>query len=122
MPVILPPKVELVLPVSNVHFDLTSILTTLAQNAVIMETRGLTRCLLSESTTNKGEKQMVLNTEGINMHEMFNHGDVRAVGGHRMHKYLVSVTIPMQVSVLVLKMYQYQCRCSLSVPLLEYCS
>lgn len=81
------------MPVSKVHFDLTSVLTTLAQNAVIMETKGLTRCLLSESTTRTGEKQTVLNTEGINMHEMFNHGDVRTVGGHRMHKYLVSVTI-----------------------------
>lgn len=69
-------EVELVLPVSKVHFDLTSVLTTLAQNAVIMETKGLTRCLLSESTTRTGEKQTVLNTEGINMHEMFNHGDV----------------------------------------------
>lgn len=89
------------MPVSKVHFDLTSVLTTLAQNAVIMETKGLTRCLLSESTTRTGEKQTVLNTEGINMHEMFNHGDVRTVGGHRMHKYLVSVTIPISVLIQV---------------------
>lgn len=66
----------MVLPVSKVHFDLTSVLTALAQNAVIMETRGLTRCLLSETTTKTGEKETVLNTEGINMHEMFNHSDV----------------------------------------------
>lgn len=64
------------LPVSKVHFDLTSVLTTLAQNAVIMETKGLTRCLLSETTTKTGEKEMVLNTEGINMNEMFSHSDV----------------------------------------------
>lgn len=69
-------KVDLALPVSKVHFDLTSVLTTLAQNAVIMETKGLTRCLLSETTTKTGEKETVLNTEGINMNEMFNHSDV----------------------------------------------
>ncbi|KAA8589146.1 hypothetical protein FQN60_010491, partial [Etheostoma spectabile] len=68
-------EVDLVLPVSKVHFDLTSVLSTLAQNAVIMETRGLTRCLLSETTKKTGEKETVLNTEGINMHEMFKHSD-----------------------------------------------
>ncbi|XP_032383650.1 DNA-directed RNA polymerase I subunit RPA1 [Etheostoma spectabile] len=69
-------EVDLVLPVSKVHFDLTSVLSTLAQNAVIMETRGLTRCLLSETTKKTGEKETVLNTEGINMHEMFKHSDI----------------------------------------------
>ncbi|XP_047209897.1 DNA-directed RNA polymerase I subunit RPA1 [Girardinichthys multiradiatus] len=69
-------EVELNLPVSSVHFDLTSVLSTLAQNAVIMETRGLTRCLLSETTTMSGEKQTVLNTEGINMHEIFKYSDI----------------------------------------------
>lgn len=70
---------ELVLPVSKVHFDLTSVLSTLAQNAVLVETPGVTRCLLSDATSKTGEKQMVLNTEGINMHEMFNHSDVRTL-------------------------------------------
>ncbi|TDH07905.1 hypothetical protein EPR50_G00111300 [Perca flavescens] len=69
-------EVDLVLPVSKVHFDLTSVLSTLAQNAVIMETKGLTRCLLSETTKKTGEKETVLNTEGINMHEMFRHSDI----------------------------------------------
>ncbi|MED6291688.1 hypothetical protein CHARACLAT_026149 [Characodon lateralis] len=69
-------EVELNLPVSSVHFDLNSVLSTLAQNAVIMETRGLTRCLLSETTTKSGEKQTVLNTEGINMHEIFKYSDI----------------------------------------------
>ncbi|XP_034545146.1 DNA-directed RNA polymerase I subunit RPA1 [Notolabrus celidotus] len=69
-------EVDLVLPVSKVHFDLTSVLSTLAQNAVIMETRGLTRCLLSEVTTKTGEKETVLNTEGINMQELFTHSDI----------------------------------------------
>lgn len=62
---------------TNVHFDLTSIVSTLAKNAVIMETKGLTRCLLSETTLKTGEKETVLNTEGINMHELFRYSDVR---------------------------------------------
>uniref|UniRef100_A0AAQ4RE44 DNA-directed RNA polymerase subunit n=1 Tax=Gasterosteus aculeatus aculeatus TaxID=481459 RepID=A0AAQ4RE44_GASAC len=69
-------EVCLVLPVSNVHFDLTAVLGTLAHNAVIAETKGLTRCLLGEATTKRGEKETVLNTEGINLHEMFNHSDI----------------------------------------------
>ncbi|XP_061690930.1 DNA-directed RNA polymerase I subunit RPA1 [Syngnathoides biaculeatus] len=69
-------EVNLALSLSKVHFDLTSLVSTLAQNAIIMETRGLTRCLLSETTTKTGGKEMVLNTEGINMHEMFEHSDI----------------------------------------------
>ncbi|XP_014822463.1 PREDICTED: DNA-directed RNA polymerase I subunit RPA1 [Poecilia mexicana] len=69
-------EVELEFPMNRIHFDLTSVLSTLAQNAVIMETRGLTRCLLSETTTKSGEKQTVLNTEGINMHEIFKYNDI----------------------------------------------
>lgn len=68
------------LPVNKVHLDLTSLLTTLAQNAVVMETRGLTRCLLSESSTKTGQKETVLNTEGINVHELLQHSDVRREG------------------------------------------
>uniref|UniRef100_A0AAQ5XSK8 DNA-directed RNA polymerase subunit n=1 Tax=Amphiprion ocellaris TaxID=80972 RepID=A0AAQ5XSK8_AMPOC len=69
-------EVDLVLPVSKVHFDLASVLSTLAQNAVVMETKGLTRCLLSETTTKNGEKETILNTEGINMHEIFKYSDI----------------------------------------------
>ncbi|XP_008325949.1 DNA-directed RNA polymerase I subunit RPA1 [Cynoglossus semilaevis] len=69
-------QVELVLPLSKVHFDLTSVLSTLAQNSVIVETRGLTRCLLSETTTKSGEKTTVLNTEGINLQEMFKYSEI----------------------------------------------
>uniref|UniRef100_A0A3P8X3I2 DNA-directed RNA polymerase subunit n=1 Tax=Cynoglossus semilaevis TaxID=244447 RepID=A0A3P8X3I2_CYNSE len=69
-------QVGLVLPLSKVHFDLTSVLSTLAQNSVIVETRGLTRCLLSETTTKSGEKTTVLNTEGINLQEMFKYSEI----------------------------------------------
>ena len=64
------------LPVAKVHFDLTSLVVSLAQNAVVVETKGITRCLLSEVTTRQGAKETLLNTEGINMHELFNHSDV----------------------------------------------
>lgn len=69
----------MVLPLTKVHFDLTSVVVKQAQNAVIMETKGITRCLLNEVTTKEGKKEMVLNTEGINMHEMFRHADVSAI-------------------------------------------
>uniref|UniRef100_A0A8C7YBQ5 DNA-directed RNA polymerase subunit n=1 Tax=Oryzias sinensis TaxID=183150 RepID=A0A8C7YBQ5_9TELE len=69
-------QVDLAFPVNKVHFDLTAIVSTVAQNAVVMETRGLTRCLLSESTSKSGAKETVLNTEGINMHEMFKYGEI----------------------------------------------
>ncbi|KAM3867222.1 DNA-directed RNA polymerase I subunit RPA1 [Diretmus argenteus] len=69
-------QVNLVLPVSKVHFDLTSVMSSLAEKAVVVETRGLTRCLLSETTRKTGEKETLLNTEGINMHEMFKHSDI----------------------------------------------
>ncbi|KAK7895603.1 hypothetical protein WMY93_020928 [Mugilogobius chulae] len=69
-------EVDLVLPVSKVHFDLSTVLSSLAKSAVVMETRGLTRCLLSEVTRKSGEKETVLNTEGINMHELFKYSDI----------------------------------------------
>lgn len=69
----------MVLPVTNVHFDFTSVVATQAQNAVIMETKGITRCLLNEVTTKEGVKELVLNTEGINMYEIFKHSDVSPI-------------------------------------------
>ncbi|KAK9962875.1 hypothetical protein ABG768_006114 [Culter alburnus] len=69
-------ELTLVLPVTTVHFDLTSVVVKQAQNSVIMETKGITRCLLNEVTTKDGSKEMVLNTEGINMQEMFKHADI----------------------------------------------
>ncbi|KAL6479964.1 hypothetical protein MHYP_G00109970 [Metynnis hypsauchen] len=69
-------EVILALPVSKVHFDFTSLVVAQAQSAVIMETKGITRCLLNEVTTKAGTKELVLNTEGINMQEMFRHGHI----------------------------------------------
>ncbi|XP_066505483.1 DNA-directed RNA polymerase I subunit RPA1 [Hoplias malabaricus] len=69
-------EVTLALPCSKVHFDLTSLVVAQAQNAVIMETKGITRCLLNEVTNKAGAKELVLNTEGINMQEIFKYGDI----------------------------------------------
>lgn len=69
-------EVDLALPVTKVHFDLTAVVSALARSAVVMETKGLTRCLLSEVTTKSGAKETVLNTEGINMRELFKYSDI----------------------------------------------
>uniref|UniRef100_A0AAR2JTJ7 DNA-directed RNA polymerase subunit n=1 Tax=Pygocentrus nattereri TaxID=42514 RepID=A0AAR2JTJ7_PYGNA len=69
-------EVTIALPVSKVHFDFTSLVVAQAQSAVIMETKGITRCLLNEVTTKAGAKELVLNTEGINMQEMFRHSHI----------------------------------------------
>ncbi|XP_052010608.1 DNA-directed RNA polymerase I subunit RPA1 [Xyrauchen texanus] len=69
-------ELTLVLPITKVHFDLTSVVVKQAQNAVIMETKGITRCLLNEVTKKDGSKELVLNTEGINMQELFRHADI----------------------------------------------
>ncbi|CAL8264335.1 unnamed protein product [Lota lota] len=69
-------QVTIALPLTNVHFDLTSVLSTLAHSAVIMQTRGIARCLLSESAGRTGQKESLLNTEGINMHELFKYSDI----------------------------------------------
>ncbi|XP_035387912.1 DNA-directed RNA polymerase I subunit RPA1 isoform X1 [Electrophorus electricus] len=69
-------EITLVLPVSKVHFDLTSLVVAQAQNAVLMETKGITRCLLNEMSNKHGVNELVLNTEGINMQELFRHGNI----------------------------------------------
>ncbi|KAG7282013.1 hypothetical protein CRUP_020118 [Coryphaenoides rupestris] len=69
-------SVAIALPLSNVHFDLTSVLSSLAQSTVIMQTPGIMRCLLSEATGHTGQKESLLNTEGINMHELFKYSNI----------------------------------------------
>lgn len=60
----------------KVYFDLSSLLVSLARNTVIHEVKGITRCLLNESTNKQGEKELVLHTEGINLAELFRYSDV----------------------------------------------
>uniref|UniRef100_W5MY79 DNA-directed RNA polymerase subunit n=1 Tax=Lepisosteus oculatus TaxID=7918 RepID=W5MY79_LEPOC len=69
-------EVTLNLPVTKVYFDLTSLIASQAQSAVVHETKGITRCLLNESTNSRGEKELVLNTEGINLTEVCKYSDI----------------------------------------------
>ncbi|XP_053314114.1 DNA-directed RNA polymerase I subunit RPA1 [Spea bombifrons] len=69
-------EVTLKLPLMKVHFDMSSLVVSLSNNVVIRETKGITRCLLSETTNKKGDKELTLNTEGINLPELFKYSDV----------------------------------------------
>ncbi|MBN3323709.1 RPA1 polymerase, partial [Atractosteus spatula] len=69
-------EVTLNLPVTKVYFDLTSLIASQAQSAVVHETKGITRCLLNESANSRGEKELVLNTEGINLTEVCKYSDI----------------------------------------------
>lgn len=64
------------LPLTKVYFDLSSLLGSLARSTVIHEVKGITRCLLNESTNKEGQKEFVLQTEGINLAELFRYSDV----------------------------------------------
>ncbi|OWK62441.1 DNA-directed RNA polymerase I subunit RPA1 [Lonchura striata] len=69
-------EVSLALPLTKVYFDLSSLLGSLARSTVIHEVKGITRCLLNESTNKEGEKESVLQTEGINLAELFKYSDI----------------------------------------------
>lgn len=70
-------QVMVKLPLIKVNFDMSSLVVSLAQGAVVYATRGITRCLLNETTNSKNEKELVLNTEGINLPELFKYAEVR---------------------------------------------
>ncbi|XP_059973000.1 DNA-directed RNA polymerase I subunit RPA1 [Mesoplodon densirostris] len=69
-------QVVVKLPLVKVTFDVSSLVVSLAQGAVVYATRGITRCLLNETTNSKNEKELVLNTEGINLPELFKYAEV----------------------------------------------
>ncbi|XP_029448624.1 DNA-directed RNA polymerase I subunit RPA1 isoform X2 [Rhinatrema bivittatum] len=69
-------EITLKLPLAKVYFDISSLVVFLAQSTIIHETRGITRCLLNEMTNRHGEKELVLNTEGINLPELFKYADI----------------------------------------------
>lgn len=69
-------EVSLTLPLMKVYFDISSLLLSLTRNTVIHEVKGITRCLLNESTNEKGEKELILHTEGINLAELFRYSDI----------------------------------------------
>lgn len=70
-------QVTVKLPIMKINFDMSSLVVSLAHTAVIYATKGITRCLLNETTTGKNEKELVLNTEGINLPELFKYAEVR---------------------------------------------
>ncbi|XP_068131545.1 DNA-directed RNA polymerase I subunit RPA1 [Hyperolius riggenbachi] len=69
-------EVTVKLPLMKVHFDISSLVVSLGHNVIIHETKGITRCLLNENTNQNGEKEQVLNTEGINLQELFKYSDI----------------------------------------------
>ncbi|XP_058523654.1 DNA-directed RNA polymerase I subunit RPA1 [Ochotona princeps] len=69
-------QVTMKLPLMNINFDMSSLVVSLAQSAVIYTTKGITRCLLNETTNNNNEKELVLNTEGINLQELFKYAEI----------------------------------------------
>ncbi|KAJ8779365.1 hypothetical protein J1605_012654 [Eschrichtius robustus] len=69
-------QVMVKLPLIKVNFDMSSLVVSLAQDAVVYATKGITRCLLNETTNSKNEKELILNTEGINLPELFKYAEV----------------------------------------------
>ncbi|XP_037383658.1 DNA-directed RNA polymerase I subunit RPA1 [Talpa occidentalis] len=69
-------QVTLKFPLMKINFDMSSLVVSLAHGAVVYATRGITRCLLNETTNSKNEKELVLNTEGINLPELFKYAEV----------------------------------------------
>uniref|UniRef100_A0A3Q2HC07 DNA-directed RNA polymerase subunit n=1 Tax=Equus caballus TaxID=9796 RepID=A0A3Q2HC07_HORSE len=69
-------QVTVKLPLMKINFDMSSLVVSLAHDAVVYTTKGITRCLLNETTNNRNEKELVLNTEGINLPELFKYAEV----------------------------------------------
>lgn len=69
-------QVTVKLPLMKINFDMSSLVVSLAHNAIVYTTKGITRCLLNETINSKNEKELVLNTEGINLPELFKYSEV----------------------------------------------
>ncbi|KAM4808840.1 DNA-directed RNA polymerase I subunit RPA1 [Rhinophrynus dorsalis] len=69
-------EVTIKLPLMSVHFDISSLVVRLSHHTIIHETKGITRCLLNETTNKNAEKELILNTEGINLPELFKYSDI----------------------------------------------
>uniref|UniRef100_UPI00358E2EE4 DNA-directed RNA polymerase I subunit RPA1 n=1 Tax=Myxine glutinosa TaxID=7769 RepID=UPI00358E2EE4 len=67
-------ELSLLLPI-NTSIDMCKLVDGLAKEAMVKETKGITRCFLHEEGKGK-EEQLLLKTEGLNFHEMLNHGKV----------------------------------------------
>ncbi|KAM4804057.1 DNA-directed RNA polymerase I subunit RPA1 isoform X1 [Urocitellus parryii] len=69
-------QVTMKLPLVKANFDMGSLLASLARSTVVYSTRGITRCLLSETTSSRNGKELMLSTEGINLPELFKYAEV----------------------------------------------
>ncbi|XP_066233877.1 DNA-directed RNA polymerase I subunit RPA1 isoform X2 [Saccopteryx leptura] len=69
-------QVTVKLPLIKINFDMSSLVLSLAQSTVVYATKGITKCLLNETTNKKNEKELILNTEGINLPELFKYSEV----------------------------------------------
>ncbi|XP_069845253.1 DNA-directed RNA polymerase I subunit RPA1 [Dipodomys merriami] len=69
-------QVTMKLPLMKINFDMSSLVVSLAHSAIVYTTKGITRCLLNETTNSENEKELVLNTEGINLPELFKYAEV----------------------------------------------
>ncbi|KAM8785455.1 DNA-directed RNA polymerase I subunit RPA1 [Rhynchonycteris naso] len=69
-------QVTVKLPLIKINFDMSSLVLSLAHSTVVYATKGITKCLLNETTNKKNEKELILNTEGINLPELFKYSEV----------------------------------------------
>ncbi|XP_049712712.1 DNA-directed RNA polymerase I subunit RPA1 [Elephas maximus indicus] len=69
-------EVTVKLPLMKISFDMSSLVVSLAHGTVVHATKGITRCLLNETTNKMNEKELVLKTEGINLPELFKYAEV----------------------------------------------
>ncbi|XP_066123701.1 DNA-directed RNA polymerase I subunit RPA1 isoform X1 [Saccopteryx bilineata] len=76
-------QVTVKLPLIKINFDMSSLVLSLAQSTVVYATKGITKCLLNETTNKKNEKELILNTEGINLPELFKYSEVLDL--HRLY-------------------------------------
>lgn len=60
----------------KINFDMSSLVVSLAHKAIVYTTKGITRCLLNETMNSKNENELMLNTEGINLPELFKYSEV----------------------------------------------
>ncbi|OCT99221.1 hypothetical protein XELAEV_18005008mg [Xenopus laevis] len=69
-------EVTIKLQLMKIYFDICSLVSSLAHNVIVHETSGITRCLLNETTNKQGDKELILNTEGINLYELFKYSSI----------------------------------------------
>uniref|UniRef100_A0A6I8RX97 DNA-directed RNA polymerase subunit n=1 Tax=Xenopus tropicalis TaxID=8364 RepID=A0A6I8RX97_XENTR len=69
-------EITIKLQLMKIHFDICSLVSSLAHSAIVHETSGITRCLLNDTANKQGDKELILNTEGINLYELFKYSNI----------------------------------------------